>query len=202
MGIIIHQGGCLLARDTASTLPRLPGAEFRSNLTTKSAYYHQANISGICFVFSPVSSVLVFFSPHYRTLSALLRAATTCRRRVSLQSHRTMTRIKSMSSLRMVLFFLILSVGAAGSAMPYWERWLVTGTTFILGGTTPVRRMSKFAVYCVPAAYRSSLCFLYAAFPFWFLLTTLERLSGGLYTSYFDKVLEGSVTAVHKTNKK
>lgn len=86
--------------------------------------------------------------------------------------------------------------------MPYWERWLVTGTTFILGGTTPVRRMSKFAVYCVPAAYRSSLCFLYAAFPFWFLLTTLERLSGGLYTSYFDKVLEGSVTAVLKTNTK
>lgn len=50
-----------------------------------------------------------------------------------------MTRIKSMSSLRMVLFFLILSVGAAASAMPYWERWLVTGTTFILAGTTPVR---------------------------------------------------------------
>lgn len=64
-----------------------------------------------------------------------------------LQSHRTMTRIKNMSSFRMVLFLLVLSLGSAASSVPYWQRWFMSGTAFYMGGITAVRWMGDFAVH-------------------------------------------------------
>eukprot|EP00904_Undaria_pinnatifida_P005765 jgi/Undpi1/2318/HiC_scaffold_13.g05701.m1 len=49
---------------------------------------------------------------------------------VIVHSHRTMSRVKSASSFRMVFCFLAISVGFAASALPFWDMWAVTGTSF------------------------------------------------------------------------
>ncbi|CAM9129184.1 unnamed protein product [Laminaria digitata] len=49
---------------------------------------------------------------------------------VIVHSHRTMSRIKSVSSFRMVFGFLAISVGFAATPVVFWAKWAVTGTSF------------------------------------------------------------------------
>ena len=62
---------------------------------------------------------------------------------VLVQSHRTMSRVKSASSFRMVFCFLAISVGFAASALPFWDMWAVTGTSFQPTAQTLVRKLGK-----------------------------------------------------------
>lgn len=46
------------------------------------------------------------------------------------QSHRTMSRVKSVSSPQLVVVFLVIAVGAAAAAVPFWKNIAVSGTLF------------------------------------------------------------------------
>lgn len=51
------------------------------------------------------------------------------------QSQRTMSRVKSVSSVPLILSFLALSIGATAAVVPFWEYTVVSGTLF--WGTNP-----------------------------------------------------------------
>eukprot|EP00904_Undaria_pinnatifida_P005762 jgi/Undpi1/2315/HiC_scaffold_13.g05698.m1 len=68
-------------------------------------------------------------------------------------SHRTMSRIKNGSSFRMGFFFLAVSVGFAATSMPFWDVWLLAGTTFHPRGLRGARdRWASISFFVLEAA--------------------------------------------------
>ena len=47
-----------------------------------------------------------------------------------MQSHRTQSRVKSASSPRLVMMFLVISMAVAAVAIPFWDTIIVIGTGF------------------------------------------------------------------------
>lgn len=57
----------------------------------------------------------------------------------STQSHRTVTRVTSVSSLPLLLLFLAISMAIAAAPIPFWETTIILGTGFFLTNPELVR---------------------------------------------------------------
>lgn len=113
------------------TASRDPGARFHGYIypNNKEASYQASpqyqSLSGLIalvMTLTPTRARAVFFLSHF-----------------VLQSHRTMSRYSGVSSTGMMFFYLATSVGFAASAIPFWDTWAVTGTSFYAMGLTSVR---------------------------------------------------------------
>ena len=63
------------------------------------------------------------------------------------QSHRTVTRVRSVSSPPLILMFLAISMVIAAAAIPFWELILVLGTGFWLTSTNEVRKDEDYRYF-------------------------------------------------------
>jgi len=59
------------------------------------------------------------------------------------QSHRTLSFIKSASSLPLILLSLAISIAAAAASAPFWDITVVSGTTFWLVSDDKVWRTRR-----------------------------------------------------------
>lgn len=59
--------------------------------------------------------------------------------KILLQSHRTMSRVRSVSSPRLILLFLAISMVIAAASVPFWENIIILGTAFWLVNLDEVR---------------------------------------------------------------